>query len=279
MTKQAVSAPQPTAVGEVTPDYLKGKKMTGGGVSTSKDDILIPMARVLQPLSPEVLQGSQQIPNAVAGDIYIKNAPNPVLKGASGFLFQPCHFSTAVVEWKPRSQGGGGGGGYVARHANMPSDVVSRPHPENPDRMMQVSSRTGNVYVETRYHAGFIITDEGVPMPCYVPFSSSGHQVSRAWMLLMSLKRLGGAPVDSWAAYYKFTTKMVTKNGKSWFIFDITDGGPKKDGAATPQWAPTEDDFNRGEALYKALEAGELQLDDRDPPSDGTASPATDIPF
>jgi len=268
MSKQVAKAATGTtevaaqAQGENLPAYLREKKMQGAGVSTSKDDILIPMARVLQPLSPEVLDGSQRIPGAAAGDIYIKNAPNPIIKATEGFIFQPCHFDTAVVEWKPRSQGGGGGGGLVAKHEGMPDDAVQKPDPQNPDRIQTVSSRTGNVYVDTRYHAGFIIDLEGAkqPMPCYIPLSSSGHSVSKAWMLLMSLKRMGGDAVDSFAIYYRFKTKMRTKNGKSWFTFDVTDAGPEVDGAPSTMWAPTEEDFERGLTLFQALEAGELAL-------------------
>lgn len=77
----------------------------------------------------------------------------------------------------------------------------------------------------------------------------------------MSLKRMGNQAVDSWAVYYKFTTKMATKNGKSWFMFEVKDAGPTNDeGLATSYWAPTEDDFARGQALHDALAAGELKL-------------------
>ena len=98
------------------PAFLNEVDMTGKGVSNDAADKLIPMARVLQPLSPQVLNGNPAlIPGALAGDILVKNAPKPLIKGAAGIMFQSCYFSKDVVEWKPRGQGGGGGGGFVKR--------------------------------------------------------------------------------------------------------------------------------------------------------------------
>lgn len=283
MAKQAVATAQAANLPEQSgaqasqvPAFLREREMQGQGVSTKKEDILIPMARVLQPLSPEVLAGTQKVKGAESGDIWIKNAPRPLIKGNVGFIFQPCHFSTAIVEWKPRSQGGGGGDGLVNKHAYMPDDAYETTDPQNPERKITMGRNSGNVYVDTRYHAGFIIDLEGgaPPMPCYIPLSSSGHSVSKAWMLLMSLKRMNGKPVDSWAIYYQFKTGMKTKNGKSWFLFNVTDAGPVVNGARTELWVPTVEDFERGQSLYQALEAGEMALEEGDAPVDETAAGA-----
>lgn len=241
------------------PAFMREVEMEGRGVSRDQNDILIPMARVLQPLSPEVLDGNPaRIEGASAGDILIKNAPQPIVKAKDGFLFQPCHFDTAVVEWKLRSQGGG----WVARHDAMPEGVREAPDPQNPDRKIMIGPN-GTQMVETRYHTGWLISKDKnrPPMPLAIPFSSSGHSVSRQWMMLMGLKQLGGKPVDSWAIYYEFKTKMMTRNGKSWFVFNISDAGPLVDGVRQEMWVQTKDDFNRGKELFDMMERGLARLD------------------
>jgi hypothetical protein len=254
------------------PAFMQGKTMTGAGVSTKAEDIMIPMARILQSNSPEVQNGNaKRIPGAESGDIYIRNAPVPLIKAAKGFLFQPCHFTTAVVEWKPRASGGG----IVKKHVGMPADAVERPNPERPEKMMIVSSKTGNVYVDTRYHAGYAISRDNStpPMPLYIPLSSSGHSISKAWMLAMSLKRMNGQLVDCFAIYWDFLTKLQTGGGYTWPVFDIKDAGPKDaNGNPTTMWVPTEEDYLRGKQLFDALEAGEMAFEESERPDEAVGN-------
>lgn len=272
-TAAAATQDQPTAGAVVAqaapsvPAFLAEVEMTGKGVSNNAADKLIPMARVLQPLSPQVLQNNpDQIAGALAGDILIKNAPKPLIKGQKGFLFQSCYFYKDVVEWKPRLQGGGGGQGFVKR---WPVEEVAeiesaeeRPDPRNPEKKIWVNSETGNWLVETRYHVGYIIDPETGPMPCYIPFSSTGHSVSKSWMFSMSLKRTpNGKPADCFAIYYLLKTKQRTRNNQTWFVFEPTDAGPNDaNGQATPMWVPTREDYDRGLELSRALESGEIGL-------------------
>lgn len=267
-TAQAGNVPAVQAGGAVAmPAFLNDVEMTGKGVSNNAADKLIPMARVLQPLSPQVLQNNpDQVQGALAGDILVKNAPKPLIKGQNGFLFQSCYFYKDVVEWKPRLQGGGGGQGFVKRwpveEVAEIEEAEERPDPRDPSKRIWVNSATGNWLVETRYHVGYIIDPETGPMPCYIPFSSTGHSVSKAWMFSMSLKRLpNGKPADCFAIYYLLKTKQRTRNNQTWFVFDPSDAGPNDaNGQPTPMWTPTLEDYNRGLELQRALEAGEVQL-------------------
>jgi hypothetical protein len=244
------------------PAHLQKVKMSGAGVSTDTSDLLIPMCRILQPMSPEVQKrGATYIKGAEPGDIYIKNAANPVLKGEDGFLFQPCYFSKGIVEWLPRDKGGGGGGGFVMLHKEEPADAISVPNPQNPERTMRIRKSNKNILVETRYHGGFIITD-GTPMPAVIPFASSGHTVSKAWMMLMNSKMVSGVKADSWAVYYRFKTKLKTVGPNTWSIFEITDGGEEdEDGLPSTLWVPTLEDYERGAALGKSLASGAQRFD------------------
>jgi hypothetical protein len=272
-TTQA-SVPATVAASNAPPAFFDEVEQSGKGVSNAADDKLIPMARVLQPLSPQVLNGNpDHIAGALAGDILVRNAPKQLIKGQQGFLFQSCYFYKDVVQWKPRLQGGGGGQGLVTRHkAETAKDVPGaeeRPDPRDPTKKIWVHAPSGDWLVETRYHVGYVIDPEVGAMPCYIPFSSTGHSVSKAWMFSMSLKQIGGKPADSFAIYYLLRTRQRTRNNQTWFVFDPQDAGPPDaNGQPTTYWAPTKADYMRGLELARALESGELGLADEDAPGD-----------
>lgn len=266
--------------GSQLPAHLANREMTGAGVSSAQDDILIPMATVLQAQSPQVIrQNPNYIEGAAAGDIFMKNAPRPILPGDTGFLFQPCYFDKAVVEWKPRNDGGGGGQGFVARHEmvdgqwpqSLKDDSKEVPDPQNAERKIVVRTSTGNVLVDTRYEAGFVISEDNSapPMPLVLPFASSGHSVHRAWMMRMNQKMINGKQADSFAAIYRIKTRMRQKGQQTWFVFDITDAGPA-DATKTPttMWVPTAEDYERGLALYQGLSKKEIKFGDEAAPAE-----------
>jgi hypothetical protein len=265
-TEEQTNVPATVAGNAALPAFLNEVEMSGKGVSNSAADKLIPMARVLQPLSPQVLQNNpDQIQGALAGDILVRNAPKPLIKGQQGFHFQSCFFYKDVVEWKPRLQGGGGGQGFVKRwtqdEASKVPGAEERPDPRDPQKKIWVNSATGNWLVETRYHVGYIIDPEVGPIPTYIPFSSTGHSVSKSWVFNMSLKQVNGKPADSFAVYYLLKTRQRTRNNQTWFVFDPSDAGPPDaNGQATTMWVPTLADYQRGLELSRALESGEIGL-------------------
>jgi hypothetical protein len=245
------------------PAYLPGQTMTGEGVPTDQKDFLIPMARVLDPKSPEVeKRGPNYVPNAEPGDILIKNAPIPLIKGDKGFIFQPCSIECAVIEWVPRSKGGGGGGGFVAKHPEnyltTSKDCELRPHPEDPTKRIWFSKITNNMLVETRYYGGYAILENSPPMPLVLPFASTGHTVAKQWNMLIALKRVNNNPVDLWAVYYHVATRLKQRRDQAWYLFDIRDAGPLDAATQLPTtlWAPTQADYDRGKTLHDSLAAG-----------------------
>jgi hypothetical protein len=253
-------------VAESTPSYLQTVDMKGSGVATDQSDLLIPMIKILQALSPEVeKKGAAYVPGAEAGMAMMKNAPNPLIDMEKGILFQPVYNNKAVVEWIPRQSGGGAGGGFVASYPTMPNNVARVNDPNNPKKTITINPETGNLLVETRYQGGFIIdeSNKNSPMPAVIPFSSTGHTVAKGWNFLMSQKMVGGKHANAWAVYYRIKTKLKTRGSQSWYIFDITDAGeidPKTKRIET-YWAPSLEDYNRGKALYDSLAAGKIKFE------------------
>lgn len=220
----------------------QGAQDAGKGVSTAQEDNLIPLIYMLQPLSPACnKRDPAYIEGAEPGAIWLRNAANPIVPGEDGILFQPCFFSKDWVEWIPRTSGGG----YAGRHATKPADAKEVRDPQNPQKIKYVLPN-GNELIETRYHAGFVITDAG-PLPYVIPMASTAHTCSRQWMGIMNQKQVAGNKMPSWAGLYRLKTKQKSNAAGTWFTWDILDEG----------FVQTPEDYERGKTLFNAFSSGE----------------------
>jgi len=218
----------------------------GKGVSTAQEDNLVPLIYILQPLSPQVnKRNPDYIEGAEPGDIWLRNSPNPIVPGDEGVLFQPCYFSKDWVEWVPRESGGG----FVGRTEHCPTDVTRVADPKNPNKVRFVRPN-GNDVIETRYHAGFVLTGDRA-LPYIIPMSSSGHTISRNWMFLMNTKMApGNIKPPCFASAYRLKTKERSNAAGTWSTWDISDGG----------WLD-EASYDRGRELYEAFASGAKQAE------------------
>lgn len=220
----------------------------GKGVSTAQEDNIVPLIYILQPLSPQVLKTDPAyIQGAEAGDILLRNANDPIVKGAEGIIFQPCFFTKDWVEWVPR----GSGGGYVGRHADRPTEAKETRDPKNPNKVKYVMPN-GNEVIETRYHVGFVLRGKQA-LPFVIPLTSTGHTVSRQWMFTMNSQQLpDGKKAPVFACLYRIKTRMRSNVDGSWFTPDISNAS--EDGQTC--FIETEADYLRGFALHEAFASG-----------------------
>lgn len=230
-------------------DYIN--EDAGKGTSTAQADNLVPMIMVLQPLSPECLETSDKfIEHARPGDIMLKGLVDPIIQGNEGVLFQPCAFFKKIVEWIPRQQGGG----FVAQH-DFTDDWVERlrlqrvPDPQNPNRVRFM--KNNHEFIETRYHAGAAYLDNQ-RIPYVIPFTSTGHTVSRDWMFKMNqtVTQSGEKP-PTFAKLYSLRTKSKTNAQGTWYLLDISDAG----------YVQSVEDYEFGRTIYQAFESGALVAD------------------
>jgi hypothetical protein len=229
----------------------------GKGVSTKASDNLVPLIYVLHPLSPQVDKRSNSyIEGAEGGDIWLRNAPPgmEIVKGEVGILVQPCYFYKDVVEWVPRLEGGGGGQGFIGRHAvedpkNVPGAI------QQPDNVNHWTTADGeHDLVETRNHAVLVYID-GRVLPYLIPFTSTGHGVSRAWMSKINDKIITegdakGKPYPSYAYLYRLTTEQRDNKKGKWFSFVPQD----------ERWT-TSEEYLVGRKLHAQFKSGEKQAD------------------
>lgn len=234
----------------------------GRGVSTAREDNIVPLIYILHPLSPQVnKRNSDYIDGAEGGSIWLRNAPTPIVSGEEGILFQPCHFSKDWVEWVPRDNGGG----FVGRSDNVPADAERREDPKQPAKVRFIRPN-GNEVIGTRYHIGFVYLPSGLVLPYVIPMSSTGHTVSRQWMVMMNARTIGGRIAPSWAGIYRLKTKERSNAAGTWFTWDVQDAG----------WVQSAEDYARGRTLNASFEAGEQKVE----APDAVATVAEDeIPF
>lgn len=247
--KREVAAAGAPTVPDHIRQYAEQQEAGGRGVSTDASDNLVPLIYVLQTNSPQCDRNSAgYIDGAAGGSIWLRNLADPLVDGSAGIVFQPCYFYKEWVEWRPR----GMGGGFIGRHGwsadtefGQPKDARQVPHPEHKDKLIWATP-AGNELVETRYHAGYVITPTG-PVPFVIPLKSTGHTFSKNWMFSMQNERMNGKPLDSWLSYWRLTTRQRSNKDGKWYVFEA-----KKEG-----WAPTAADVDRGQQLFEAFRAGE----------------------
>lgn len=219
----------------------------GKGVSKDTADNLVPMIYVLQAQSPQVnprnpayMEGAEQGMFWLRGDATYDGETD-------GLEVQPCYFSKCVNEWIPRESGGG----FVARHKEMPEDAERVVDVKNPNRVSWRSRRTGNQYVETREHILRVFLPDGRKMPFVLPFSSTGHTVSRGWMTMMNGKLMDdGGTYPSFAHTYVLRTKFTQNQQGEWFKIEVHDGS----------WV-TPEDYRLGKQLHDAFASGAKEVD------------------
>jgi hypothetical protein len=244
----------PTALVE-PPEWLreKMKQDKGKGVSTDTADNLVPLIYVLQALSPQVNRRNPAfIEGAEPGAFWLRNAPVEIIPGdpeQGGMIAQSCYYFHDWIEWKPRDSGGG----FIARHAPLTGDrkeecpvgdAVRTEDPQN-NRRVRFLRPNGNEVIHTRNHVINVYTREGV-LPYIIPFSSTGHTTSRAWMQLMNTMA-GGV---GFAAKYKLTTRERSNPSGTWFAVDVK----------FHEWCD-EAEYAAGLRLNEAFASGEKQAE------------------
>lgn len=206
----------------------------GAGTSQAADDNLIPIISLLQDLSPQVkTKNPEYVDGAEVGDFYIKGL-DILIKGDEGFLFQPCAFQKAIVEWVPRDKGGG----FVAQYEELPPGVTEV---MNDKGKTVKKSEAGNDLVDTRYHFGYLEHGD-TRIPAVLSFSSSGHTVSRGWMVQMNNAVWPGTNKNapSWFRKYRVKSRIKQKNNNEWYICEVNPDA----------WVQTKDQRTDGKNLH-----------------------------
>lgn len=225
----------------------------GKGTSNLAADNLVPLVYILQTNSPQVnKRHADYVEGAESGDIWLRNSGRPAVSGLEGIKFQPCYFTADWVEWLPNR------GGYAGRHEGGPDAPPAHLNAELRDVLGDDGktrkswvAENGNSLVYTRYHIGYVITDDDAALPYVIPMSSTGHTVSKGWMTLMNSKTMAGKVAPSWSCYYRLKTKMRSNASGDWLTWDVSDEG----------WVESLVEYERGKSLYNSFFSGDKKMD------------------
>lgn len=242
-------------------EFLNAHK--GEGISTAAEDNLVPLIQVLQSGSKQVIQGAARIEGAIAGSFFMRAAPQPIVDGAAGFIFQPCYFYKDFAEWVPRERGGG----LVGMHRELPQGVEEVRDERNPNKV-KWRTRAGNEILERRNHMGFVIMEDGSSMAYAIPFTSTGHSVSRNWMTTMQNRTINGMTPPSYCFLYRFRTRQRSNAQGTWFLPDIE--SVQQHPALSPSGMVIASMRERGKAFYEACARGDKlaeQMSEHDTPA------------
>lgn len=207
----------------------------GEGTSQRSEDNVIPLLYLLQDGSPQVKSREPKyIVGANAGDILLTSTQH-LYKGSEGILFQPCAFEINWTIWVPRDQGGGFRGRCPdVEGAPEYAGAEKYPDPKNARfERWHVKDETGKWLEmnQVRNHYGFLIDPDLGPIPALLPLTSTGHQVSKNWMVQMNSHRLpNGAVAPSYAYSYRLVSTIRKNPGNpDSFTWAVRDGARLSD--------------------------------------------------
>ena len=250
---QSSKAIATTKGGGSAPSAAAMQSEGGGGLSQRMEDNLVPLLYVLTSTSPQInSRDPKYVEDAEAGDIWLRNDSDPIVKGDDGVLVQFCGMYSEWVEWIPRESGGG----IAGRYKDRPKEAVQ--DDDNPNKWWLGD----NELIDTRNVILNVYRDPSLPPDNYVmPLKSTGHGVARAWMTNMNKKRLpNGAKPDAWACLYLMKSQTRTNKKGTWCLPEIHD---VRENGKFAGWA-SDEQYEWGQATHDAFETGVKRAQDED---------------
>lgn len=254
----------------------------GAGVSQSADDNIVPFIVLLQDMSPEAkkrdpeyVDGAEvgMFLNKATKQLYAADAKQAEETGLPLLVFQHCAFDRAIIEWVPRNDGGG----YVGRHALVGSPEATMeklgarqvPDANDPNKKNWKTADGKNDLIDTRYHFGHVIAEDGSMSPAVLAFSSTGHTASREWMTMMNNVKVknpqSGALLvaPAWSKKYLVTSKAKSNKKGDFFVASVSDAG----------WITDKAMREEGKKLHEAFSTGAIRADEGKTDSENSEAP------
>lgn len=225
---KAVAVKKAAGVTNVNVDLLE-EQDAGKGVSTDMADNVVPLLKVLQPLSPQVLKQKTQdyIKGAEAGMIWPRGEKQ-VWDGDEGIRIVPCHYERVWMEWGPAR-----GGGLKGRHAKGTDDTPRelgaelKKDDQGNDRWVLPN---GNILQDNRQHVVLVLDKYNEPTPFVLPMAGSNIGTSRNWHPVMNKKKTKKGNKAASYRYVYLLTSVPRENEKgAWHQMAITDLDERSD--------------------------------------------------
>ena len=181
---------------ELQEAFLENANM--GMEEVGKDDLQMPFIRAIQPLSPQIKKNdSEFIEGASAGDIF-NTVTKEYWEGEKGLVVIPVYYQMKFLEFIPRASGGG----FVSEIPANDPQIAEAQRDENNIEML----KSGNELVRTAQHYVKIVHDDGGLESAVLDLKKTGLKRSRIWNSLMSMQKIEGKTMPSFACMYRVTT-------------------------------------------------------------------------
>jgi hypothetical protein len=249
-------------INQLPDDLLEVTSQDAGmGVSFKQEDQLLPLIYVLQTGSPIVdKRGDTYVEGAEPGHFWLRNAIDPIKDGEEGILVIPCEMQRTWIEWLPNRQG------FVARHGNPPSDMVTEMvrGDDGREKSVLVRRESGNIIQDTREF--FLLVNGG---PYVLPCTGTKHTFARQWnTFYMQFKHpKTGEVMPAFSRKYRLTTVPASNAIGKWFGIKFQDEG-----------YVTRAEYDAGKALCLAVRKGDKKPEAPDSKHEETGG-ESEIPF
>lgn len=212
----------------------KQSQQRGLEEDTPKEDLIIPRAKLLQALSPEVQDDKMQ-----QGLII-----NSLTKEVLPFIFIACFKFSNWIRFNPRKKDdpnfdpGFEPGAIIWRSIDPEDERVIEEAKFGPEGELPLATKFLN----------FFSYFPGVDMPIIVSFSKTSYSAGKK---LLSLARF--APGDIFKRQYKLTAKQKENDIGKFYILDVAPAGEA-----------SEEDYKVAEGWYNEFKTRSLQVHDQD---------------
>jgi hypothetical protein len=230
------------------------------GVSTLARDNIIPGIKLLQPLSPEVVQRLEA--GAEGGSILVRGVG--VIAGDDGIWVQPCGKREEWREFIPRESGGGFVASYPVHYDDQDQLIPPPGAVQDPDEKYKYTFEdSGNNCIHYRVVPVILWrredpTSEPIGLEYVMNFTGTGHSVAKNWNSSWTRKRnkVTGRPLASFTHIYRATTVQKTNAKGTWYLYLFSSGLPLNQAVdiVGDQWPLAAE---MGAALCSAFESGE----------------------
>lgn len=212
--------------------------------STDRNDLIIPRAKKIEAMSPE-MQDSELIGKGVRPGVIINSVTKEVLPQT----FIPIKFFKHFIRFNANKEGDRG---WVDGYG--PRDVIYQTQDPHDLRLSTDAVWDGDLPPLTMTFLCFLSVFEGQEMPVVISFGGTNFKAGKTLLSLATFK--GG---DLFSNKYRLTTKQQKNDKGVWYTFDVAFSG-KADGG----------EYQLAEEMYNSFGTKEVKVhEEQEPGSEG----------
>lgn len=212
--------------------------------SNDRNDLIIPRAKKIEAMSPE-MQDTELLKAGIHPGVIINSITKEILPEK----FIPVSYFKQWIRFNANKDGDRG---WVDGYG--PRDVIYNTLDKDDIRLSTDAVWDGDLPPVTTTFLCFLALFEGQDVPVIISFGGTNFKTGKTLLSLATFK--GG---DLFSNKYRLTTKKKSNDMGSWFVFDVAFAG-KAEG----------DEYLKAEKMYETFKPSEAKIhDESEPGSEG----------